>query len=98
MAKIVAAMKFDDGRPMKELGELSVWEWVGVLRTNPEFIDRVDMGNFEGWDFCVLLSYHPEAIEKAHFLMSYFERMSDYDWARLLDKQPQLAKYRPKRA
>lgn len=73
-------------------------DWARVLTKYPQLADKCDWSEVTNVDWVELLCERPEFAElckNERWKSQMWELLDERDWERLLDAQPQLAKYKP---
>ncbi len=75
-------------------------DWVRILVKYPQLVDKCDWGEVTNRDWVDLLCERPEFVELCkdeYWKSGMWKALDNLDWSRLLEAQPQLAKYRPEK-
>ena len=75
-------------------------DWVRILVKLPQLVSKCDWSELTNVDWVDLLRERPEFVElcKDEFWKSQMWKvLSEWNWALLLEAQPQLAKYKPEK-
>ena len=73
-------------------------DWARILIKLPQLADKCDWGEVTNRDWVDLLCEHPEFVELCkdeYWKSGMWKALTESDWSRLLEAQPQLAKYKP---
>lgn len=68
----------------EQLKALEAWEWVKILKENPELADKYDKWEkLDSWDWCNLLSEQPQLVDRCDKVNGWMKFTSE-DWCEFL--------------
>ena len=72
---------------LDKLDDISIYDWVDVLKKQPQLFEYYNYSAFDGWAWARLLNTHPQFSDKCN----KWDDFSGDDWCILLKSQPQFA-------
>ena len=76
-------------------------DWARILIKLPQLADKCDWGEVTNQDWVDLLRERPEFVELCtdeYWKSQMWQVLTERDWSRLLEAQPQLAKFKPEKS